>query len=310
MAIVAVYNPLAEKCAWWVEHLSQLLPGHHVQSARDVTDTEAVRYAVVWRPPVGMIAAWPNLKATISVGAGIDHIAADTAYPVDVPVVKTIGPDMTQRMREYVALHVLRMHRALPALQRAQAERRWDQILTPPAPRRKVGLMGMGHLGSAAAKTLLDLGFDVAGWSRSGKAPDGLTGYSNDQLDEFLARSEILVCLMPLTPATTGILNKSLFHKLPKGACVINAARGQHLVDDDLIDALNSGQIAQATLDVFHVEPLPKDHPFWHQPNLLVTPHLASLIDPVSGGEVIAQSIRNLEAEGHTANMTQIGRGY
>lgn len=310
MTTVAVYLPIAERCAWWVEHLGKLLPGFHVQSADDVTDPDSVIYTVVWRPPTGMIVGWPNLKAVISIGAGIDHIAADPDYPADVPVVKTIGPDMTQRMREYVALHVLRMHRELPKLQAAQKEHHWVQFLTPTASNRPVGIMGMGHLGSAAAITLRDLGFDVAGWSGSGVAPESITGYAHNQLNAFLARSEILVCLMPLTADTTGILNSSLFNRLPAGASVINAARGQHLVEGDLLDALESGQLAQATLDVFHTEPLPEDHPFWDHPNILVTPHLASLIDPISGGDSIAKSILSLDAEGTTANMTHIKKGY
>lgn len=305
---VSVSNP--ERCAWWVDHLSNLLPEHHVQAAHDVSDPDSVGYAVVWKPPTGQIAGWPRLKAVVSVGAGIDHIAADVEFPVHIPVVKTVGPDMTQRMCEYVALHVLRMHRALPELQAAQKEHRWHQVLTPPAPKRKVGIMGMGHLGSAAAETLRDIGFDVAGWSLSGSTPDGVAGYDKDRLDAFLIRSEILVCLIPLTAKTIGILNADLFAKLPKNACVINAARGEHLMEDDLLDALNGGQISQATLDVFKTEPLPQNHPFWDHPRVLVTPHLASLIDPVSGGEIIAKSILNLEANGHTANMTQINKGY
>ncbi len=307
---IAVSLPNAEKLAWWVAHLGTLLPEHEVTPAAEISRPDDVRYAVVWQPPTGLLASFPNLKATISIGAGIDHIAADPDYPTDVPVIKTIGPDMTQRMLEYVALHVLSLHRQLPDLQTAQKTGKWLQIVTPTAPNRKVGILGLGHLGRQAAVTLKGLGFDVAGWSRSGNAPDGIEGYDASQLDAFFARNEILVCLLPLTPETRGLLCATTFAKMPKGACLINAARGAHLIEDDLLAALETGQISRATLDVFNTEPLPQDHPFWTHPNVLITPHIASLIDPVSGGEVIAANIRTLDAGGTPEALTHVSRGY
>ncbi len=307
---IAVTLPDPEKLVWWRDHLRELLPDHHINNAAEISDPQTVRYAVVWKPPEGLLASFPNLKATISIGAGIDHIAADPQYPASVPVIKTIGPDMTQRMCEYVALHVLRLHRQLPELQKAQTRKAWHQIVTPTAPDRKVGILGLGHLGCHVARTLTALGFDVAGWSRSGAAPDGVTGFNESGLNRFLAQSEILICLLPLTPETKGFLSKPILEQLPKGASLINAARGAHLIEDDLLAALGKGQISYATLDVFNTEPLPSDHPFWTHPRVLVTPHTASLIDPVSGGKVIAANIRKLEA-GHTPDaLTYISRGY
>ncbi|MEL7213729.1 MAG: glyoxylate/hydroxypyruvate reductase A [Pseudomonadota bacterium] len=307
---IAISVPNPEKLAWWTDHLTQLLPEHEVRPAPQIDAPATVDYAVVWQPPAGLLASFPNLKATISIGAGIDHVAADPHYPTSIPVIKTIGPDMTQRMCEYVALHVLALHRQLPDLQAAQRAGKWHQIVTPTAPNRKVGILGLGHLGRNAALTLKGLGFDVAGWSRSGAAPDGIEGYDVTRLDSFLARSDILVCLLPLTPETKGLLSKKTFDKMPKGASLINAARGAHLVEQDLITALDSGQISRATLDVFNTEPLPKDHPFWSRPDVLITPHIASLIDPVSGGEVIARNIRTLAAGGQPDALTHVSRGY
>ena len=233
----------------------------------------------------------------MSIGAGTDHVEADPEYPIPgVPIVKTVGPDMTQRMREYVALHVLRFHRELPGLEAACREGRWAQVVTPVAPARRVGIMGLGHLGRAAAEIVRDLGFDVAGWSRSGVAPEGVEGFARGELDAFLARTEILVCLLPLTPETENVLDADALSKLPEGARLINAARGAHLDEDALLEALRSGHLGGATLDVFRTEPLPEDHPFWSEPGVLVTPHVASLIDPVSGGRVIADNLRRLEA--------------
>lgn len=298
MATIAVHVPDPTRVGWWVDHLGSLLPGFRIVPASQVEDPAGVHYAVVWKPPHGLLASFPALRATISIGAGIDHVVADPHYPPGVPILKTIGPDMTQRMREYIALHVLRFHRELPTLQAAADRRQWKQILTPVASQRPVGVLGMGHLGAAAAETLRDLGFDVAGWSRSGQAPQGITGFDGPALPAFLARTQILVCLLPLTPLTENILNADTFAALPAGACLINAARGAHLDESALLDALASGQVAGATLDVFRTEPLPDDNPLWDHPNVLVTPHLASLIDPVSGGRVIADHILQLERAG------------
>jgi glyoxylate/hydroxypyruvate reductase len=291
VSVVAVSLPNQERLAWWVNHLAELLPDRRVLAANDVTDADAVDYAVVWMPPTGMIAGWPNVKAVISIGAGIDHITCDKEFPSGVPIIKTIGPDMTQRMREYIALHVLRFHRELPDLERSQKNSTWEQVFTPTAPNRNIGILGMGHFGKACALTLRDLGFNVSGWSRSGTAVAGIETYNSDGLEAFLAQTEILVCLLPLTDETSGILNAKLFEKLPAGAKVINVGRGQHLVEQDLLAALESGQISSAVLDVFTTEPLPKDHVFWTHEKITVTPHVASLIDPISGGKIIADNI-------------------
>ncbi|MCG8417842.1 MAG: glyoxylate/hydroxypyruvate reductase A [Proteobacteria bacterium] len=309
--LAAVYIPNTERVPLWVDHLSSLLPGWDVRASEAFDDPARVDYAVVWKPPAGLIARFPNLKATVSIGAGVDHILADPLYPRHIPIIKTVGDDLTQRMREYVALHVLRFHRELPALEQANVEAQWRQIIVPPATRRKVGIMGLGPLGRAAAKTLIDLGFQVSGWSKRGAHIQGLRSFTGTtQLEGFLDKCEILVCLLPLTPETQGILNAELFAALPRKACIINAARGQHLVEDDLLHALETGHIASATLDVFKNEPLPPDHAFWSHPNILVTPHVASLIDPASGGEIIASNLRRFEETGTAPHIADCGRGY
>lgn len=308
---VAVYLPLEEKTSWWVRKLQDLLPGWTVSSFDMAESPEDVRYAVVWRPRSGEIARFPNLKAIVSIGAGIDHVLADSQLPQSIPVIRTVGEDLTQRMREYVALHVLRHHRDMPRQLLAQAEQDWHPIVVPVAPNRIVGVLGLGNLGAAAAKTLASLGFAVRGWSKSPKSIEGVTCFSGPgQLDEFLSGCEILVNLLPLTPQTEGILNAALFAKLAPGACVINCARGQHLVEADLLAALSSGQIKQATLDVFHQEPLPITHPFWSNPAITVTPHVASLIDAETGGRLIAANLRAFEESGTCADLADAARGY
>lgn len=307
----AVLKVGARRAAWWKEHMSTLLPEFEIFLADEPMDRETIDHAIVWKPEPGWLKTFPNLKSIVSIGAGIDHILCDPELPEHVPIIRTTGSDLSVRMREYVTLHVLRLHRRLPEIEAGQALREWRQIIEPPAHERRVGVMGLGNLGADCARTLAMIGFDVAGWSRSRRTIEGVTCFSGTEGREpFLARSEIVVCMLPLTPETEGILNAGLFASLPKGARVINVARGQHLVEADLLAALESGQVGAATLDVFHEEPLPDNHPFWDHPNILVTPHVASLIDPVAGGQRIAENLRKFIAGESINDLVTPGKGY
>lgn len=308
---IAVYLGDDAETRDWIALLARLLPEFEIRDFDDPGDPAAVEYAVVWAPPAGGIARFANLKAVVSVGAGVDHVLRDPLLPRHLPILRTTGPDMVQRLREYVALHVLAHHRDLAVTNAFQARAHWQQIVTPVARKRRVGIMGMGLIARACAATLVSLGFDTAGWSRSGTAVEGVTAFAGPEgLAEFLGRTEILVCLLPLTPATRDILNRETFARLPKGARLINAARGGHLVEEDLLAALASGQIAGATLDVFRTEPLPPEHPFWSHPAIRVTPHVASYIDAETGASVIAGNIRQFERTGTCAAIADPERGY
>ncbi|GAB4361885.1 MAG: glyoxylate/hydroxypyruvate reductase A [Kiloniellaceae bacterium] len=297
--------------SWWRDALQALLPGVEVRQWDDPGDRAAVDYAVVWKPPAGGLKTFPNLKAIVSMGAGIDHLLADPELPTHLPIIRTVGPDLTQRMREYVLLHVLRFHRRLPDVEQSFRQRAWNQIITPTAPNRAVGILGLGNMGADCARHLAAIGFDVHGWSRRAKTIDGVTCHHGpDGLHALLAKAEILVCLLPLTPATAGILNRDLFARLPRGACLINAGRGQHLVEEDLIPALDSGQLGGATLDVLRVEPAAPDHPFWSHPKILLTPHVASLIDPEAGARIIAENIRRHMAGEPVPDTVDLAQGY
>lgn len=310
MAIV-VTLPEKAKTEWWCQILGELLPDMPIYPIGEAPDPEAVHYSVVWRPETGCMVPYPNLKAIVSVGAGIDHVLADEKLPKGVPIIKTIGTDLTQRMKEYVALHVLRHHRDMPTIHASQQEARWNQIIVPPAPQRRVGIMGLGNLGAVAAQALAALGFETVGWSRSPKNVPNVKTYAGDaEFEAFLNGTEILVCLLPLTQHTRGILNANTFNQLKRGASIINAARGPHLVDNDLLSALDAGQIANATLDVFHIEPLPTDHPFWRNPRITVTPHIASMIDAPTGSKIIAANIRAFEKHGTVADVADAAREY
>lgn len=296
---------------WWTDHLRSLLPEIECRSWADPGDPDDVLYAVVWEPPAGGLKRFKNLRCIVSIGAGIDHVLRDPELPRHVPVIRTTGDELRVRMREYVSLHVLRLHRRLPELEAARARHEWRRLVSPPAGQRRVGVMGLGNLGADCAQTLAALGFDVAGWARRPKELDGVTTFAgDDQLTAFLARTGILVCLLPLTPATSGILNAGLFARLPEGAMLINCGRGEHLVDQDLLDALDRGHLAAATLDVFREEPLPQAHPFWAHPKILVTPHVASLIDRVTGGRLIADNLRRFINGLPMADRVDLDQGY
>jgi glyoxylate/hydroxypyruvate reductase A len=295
---------------WWKSHLQSLLPEINCLLWDEVTDSDDVRYAVVWKPPTGGLASFKNLQCIVSVGAGIDHVLADHELPVHVPIIRTTGSDLTQRMREYVCMHVLIQHRHLMDMLQAQHSQQWAPVITPTAANRTVGIMGLGKLGHSAAQSLLSLGFNVVGWARSEHRITGVTCYTEAQLPEFLHQTNILVCLLPLTKATGNILNKRLFQQLPEGAAVINAGRGEHLHEQDLLDALDSSHISHATLDVFRTEPLPAEHPFWSHPKITITPHIASMIDPESGGKEIARNLKAFINGEPVEDLTDRTRGY
>lgn len=291
--------------------MQSLLPDIECRLWEEAGEADEIEIAVVWKPPAGGLKRFKNLRVIISIGAGIDHVLADPDLPRHVPIIRTTGDDLTLRMREYVLLHVLRLHRRLPEIEAAASDRQWRPSINPPASQRRVGLMGLGELGADCARALRDVGFAVRGWSRRPKTIDGVLCFAGDaDLPAFLARTDILLCMLPLTPATQEILNADLFSKLPRDASIINVARGGHLVDDDLLAALDRGHLRAATLDVFREEPLSPHHPFWAHPKILVTPHVASLIDPVAGGKAIAANIRKFLAGEPLRDIVDPEQGY
>lgn len=308
MALIIHVN--SPRATWWRERLQALLPALDCRLWQEAGDPAEIDYAAVWRPPPGGLKRFPNLQAIFSIGAGVDHVFSDPELP-PVPLIRLTGVALSQRMREYVALQVLRCQRRQAELDAAQRAARWQPLITPPASDCTVGVMGLGELGGAAATALAGLGFQVAGWARSAHRLDGVTCFHGDtQRAAFLGRSQILVCLLPLTPATDSILDRTLFARLPRGAWLINAGRGEHLVEADLLAALDTGQLTGAVLDVFRSEPLPPAHPFWRHPRITVTPHVASLVDPETGGRLLADRIRSFIAGDHTTGVVDPRRRY
>ncbi len=277
----------------------------------EIGDKAEIDYVLVWKPPAGLLKSLPNLKAILSLGAGVDHLAEDPDLPKDVPVSRLVDRCLTQGMSEYVLYWVLHYHRNMGDYAAMMARGEWGHIAQCDPRRRRIGLLGLGELGSDAAAKLVAMDFDVAGWSRTEKDLPGVTSFhGEDRLAAFLARTDILICLLPMTAETRGIIDAETLARLPKGAVVINCARGAHVVDDDLLDAVGSGHIAGATLDVFHTEPLPADHPFWNHPKITITPHMASLTIAHSAAEYVAENIRRVERGEAPLNTVDFNVGY
>ena len=243
----------ADRAELWVPAIRARLPEMEVRVWPDLGDPDEIEYTLIWKPPAGLLAGFKNLKAIFSLGAGIDHLASDPKLPPQVPVVRMVERGLTSGMTEYVVMQTLFHHRRMLDYRDQQACETWKILPFVPAWKRRVGIMGLGVLGSDAAEKLATLRLDVAGWSRSPKALDGIDCYHGSEgLEDFLARTEILVCLVPLTDETRGILNADTFAKLPAGACIINAWRGGHLGEDDLLAARESGHSDSASLVVLN----------------------------------------------------------
>jgi glyoxylate/hydroxypyruvate reductase len=278
-------------------------------------DPSDVHYAAVWKPAPGELATFANLCVIFNLGAGVDALMADSSLP-KVPLVRVAVGDLTHRMTEYVVLHVLMHHRQELYLRSSQREKRWAPRFQWPASAISVGIMGLGTLGTDAAGALRRLRFNVAGWSSSPKSIDGIECFhGKGGLDAFLRRTDILVCLLPLTPETRHILNRDLFTRLnrtgPMGAPVlINAGRGGLQNEADILACLDDGTLGSASLDVYAKEPLPPESPFWTHPKVVLTPHNAADTDPDEISRYVARQIARFEAGARLENVVDPARGY
>lgn len=243
-------------------------------------------------------------------GAGADQFDLG-ALPPELPVIRMIEPGLTQGMVEYVTFAVLGLHRDMPRYFHQQRQQQWLAHAALPAAQRRVGVMGLGELGQAALQQLVTLGFDCAGWSRTPRQIPGVRcWHGDDQLGAFLAHSEILVCLLPLTDSTQGLLNRTLFIQLPQGAALVQAGRGPQLNQDDLLQALESGQLRAAVIDVTDPEPLPSGHPFWHHPAIWLTPHIASQTQNESAIAALLENLRRYQRGEPLHGEIDRSRGY
>ena len=300
----------------WERRFRAAAPGRDIRLWPDrVGAADDIAYAATWLPPPGAFAPLRNLRAIFSLGAGVDALMADHALP-PVPIVRVVDPGLMRRMTEYVTLHVLMHHRRQRLYDAQQGQRLWLEHPQPPAGEVNVGIMGLGVLGRDAAEVLARLGFRVAGWSRTPRKIAGIETYHGaDGLDAFLARTEILVCLLPATPATEQIINLTLLRKLKRdgalgGAYLINAGRGRLQVDADIAAALDDGALVGATLDVFPAEPLPAASPLWLHPKVTITPHNSAASVPEEVVAYIVRQIERFEAGHGLENVIDRASGY
>ena len=306
IAVISDRNPDA-----WIKALHENQNDIEVEVYPDISNKEKVEYALVWNHPPGVFKEFPNIKVIASMGAGVDHIMRDPELPENVKVTRIVDEQLAKDMAEFVLALVLNKLRNLSLHQHLEQQREWKPKSYQRIEEVKIGIMGMGELGSTVGKKLTENGFSVNGWSNSKKDLDNIKVYAGrEELDPFLAESDILICLLPLTPDTENILDKNLFRKLPENAFLINVARGNHLVEKDLIEMIDSEHLSGAALDVFRKEPLPEDHPFWNHPKIQVTPHIASVTKPDSVVSQVLGNYERMKNKEELQNVVDKGRGY
>ncbi|GAB3537774.1 glyoxylate/hydroxypyruvate reductase A [Pontibacter brevis] len=295
----------------WVSALKEKRPELDIRIYPDETNREEVEFALAWNHPLGAFKKYPNLKCISSMGAGVDHILKDPDLPEGVSITRITEPNLAKDMAEFTTALVMNHVRGFSAYKAAEQRQQWA-----PKPYLRtgdvtIGVMGVGVLGSYVAGKLQELGFKVNGWARTPKQVQDMQVYvGQDGLNSFLASSDILICLLPLTKETANILNKNTFSKLPEGAFVINVARGEHLVENDLIEMIDTGHLSGASLDVFRKEPLPANHPFWEHPKINVTPHIASITNPATAADQILDNYDRLKKKEPLTGIVSLTKGY
>ena len=279
---------------------------------RDPYEPGEIRYVAGFRPPPGFLKTLPNLKAVFSLGAGVDGFLRDPEFPKNLPLVRFVDPTLMHEMAQFVTMHVLIAHRGQRFFDAMQRQSKWQQrMLTKPSRDTSIGILGLGDIGATIAAGLLPFDFQLSGWSRSPKTVPGVKSFAGkEELPQFLAQCDYCVCVLPLTDDTRGIMNADFFAKLPKDAFVINVARGGHLIEEDLIAALDSGHLSGAVLDVFQTEPLPADSPIWRHPKITATPHIAGITDPRMALAYVADCVARCESGKPLDNIVDLGKGY
>jgi glyoxylate/hydroxypyruvate reductase len=294
----------------WQAALSKHFPDMKYSVGEVCEDPESVDVALIWKVPNRGLSDFTNLKAVLSLGAGINQLNPEQ-LPKNVPLARLVDDSLTQTMVEYAKAATFRYHRKFHLFEKHSREAQWNFVPPTLAQDTSIGVLGLGELGGAIAKALANEGFSVAGWSRTPKTVDGIETFSGkDGLADMLASTDIVINVLPLTDETRGILNRAFFSQCKRGTCIINMGRGHHLVDADLLAAIDAGQIQAATLDVATVEPLPPAHPFWGHPAILVTPHVAGISTPETASVAIAQNVRRAISGEPLAQQVDLSRGY
>jgi glyoxylate/hydroxypyruvate reductase A len=308
-----LFYTAASNSAAWLDALSRAMPrasiGTWPEGAAGATD--GADYALVWKPPPELLAKLGSAKAIFNLGAGVDNLDPIPRSLQAVPLIRLEDAGMAEQMAEYVVHAVLRRYREFDAYAQSQRDTLWQPRDRVDKSGFRIGMLGMGVLGAAVAAALAPFGFPVDGWSRSRKQISDVRSFAGTaELGEFLGRCRVLVCLLPLTAETRGMLNRAMLSQLSHGAYVVNVSRGALLVDEDLLALIESGAIDGATLDVFQEEPLPPSHAFWHHPRITVTPHVSALTRIEESVAQIAAKIRRLEAGLPVSGVVDRARFY
>jgi glyoxylate/hydroxypyruvate reductase len=307
--VAFLFNSDAARGAIFREAFARELPDLSFFQGSDSVDPDAVRYLLTWTVPDDL-SRYGNLEVLFSIGAGVDQFQRE-GIPGHVKIVRMVEDGIIRMMQEYVVLGVLTLHREMLAYREQQKERQWRALAIPQAQERRVGFLGLGMLANAVIERLRPFQFPLAGWSRSRKQIEGVTCFHGpDQLADFLGRTDIVVCLLPLTDETRGILNARLFALLPHGARLLHVGRGPQLDQAALIEALDSGRLSAAMLDVTDPEPLPDRHPLWSHRKVAITPHIASVTQPRSAARSVIENIRRYRSGETLIGLVDPTLGY
>jgi len=295
----------------WVEAFRRQAPEIELRVFPEVGDPAQVDYALLWAPPPGLMAGLPNLRVVFSLGAGIDHLLRDPELPRQLPLVRMVEPGLTAGMAEYVVMSVLMHHRFMIDYLALQRQGKWEEIQQIASEERTVAVLGLGEMGLESLRKLQPFGFKLLGWSRTAKQVPGVECFHGAEgLKRLLPRAEILVCLLPLTPETHGLLDARLFAQLPRGAVLINAGRGLQQNEADILAALDSGQLGGASLDVYHEEPGAAAGPLWRHPRVVATPHVAAMTMAETAVAAVIANIKRYERGEALHNVVELARGY
>ena len=295
----------------WIEALKKVDPKIDIRTFPNDSNRNEISFALTWRHPYGIFKDYPNLKCISSMGAGVDHLLKDPELPQDVSITRLVDPYLAQDLAEFVLALIMNHLRDLNAFKIKQTQSIWRPADYLRIKDVKVGIMGMGAIGKQVATELQKTGFNVSGWARTEKNSSAIPVYAGaDELSKFLRSCDILVCVLPLTSQTKGILNKSIFKQLPKNAFIINVGRGEHVNDSDLLQYISEGHLSGASLDVFHEEPLPNNSPLWKHPRIHITPHIASLTNPISVAPQIIENYYRMKENKPLLNIVSREKGY
>ena len=295
----------------WLRELRKNLPNISIQHYPDLTKPEEIEFALVWNPKIGVLADLPNLKVIFSIGAGVDHILKDSSIPKKIPIIRMSDPFQHKMVAEYTLLTVLYVHRNIDVILRNNINKIWTEQIAKYTPNYTVGVLGLGNIGKSISEKMHSVGFSVLGWSRSKKDLNGVETFSGSQeLKNMIPRCDYLICALPLTKETKGIINQTFLRIMKKDATLINIGRGEHIEEQDLLNFIDKVPLKRVFLDVFPKEPLEKSHPFWTHPKIFVTPHMAGEILPESAVFSVKKGIEKFQTDNSLENIYDRGKGY